>query len=145
MYLDTPHSSSLAKIQLAFCSQESLAIDRVGSCCFKSKRLLTKPLPSKQQIYGLARWGGDYGMWYFKDIFKNVHQEVFWAEFISWELHGSIFPILTVAGLCNASSLWNFLWLMMAISLVFYILIWPYWNSFLYNLVPPNDLKVEMV
>jgi len=52
MYLDTPQSSSLVKIQLAFCSQESLVFVCVGSCCFKSKRLLTKPLPSKQQIYG---------------------------------------------------------------------------------------------
>jgi hypothetical protein len=51
-----PHSSSLAKIQLAFCSQESLAYGCVGSCCFKSKRLLTKPLPSKQQIYYGLSW-----------------------------------------------------------------------------------------
>lgn len=137
MYLDTPQSSSLVKIQLAFCSQESLVFDCVGSCCFKSKRLLTKPLPSKQQIYGppVRR-----RLW--NVVFLIHFQEcssgglVSWVHFLgtSWNyisyLNYCCFESWLGKPLCNPNCFWIFLWFMMAIFLLFYDLSWPYRTPF---------------
>jgi len=137
MYLDIPQSSSLVKIQLAFCSQESLVFDCVGSCCFQSKRLLTKPLPSKQQIYGppVRR-----RLW---NVVFLIHFEecssgglVSWVYFLgtSWNYISYFnycwFESWWGKPLCNPNCFWIFLWFKMVIFLLFYNVNWPYRTPF---------------